>query len=283
MSIEKHSLTEIRSDEFYGKIYLNDDPDDIGNRLQENKSISLRSNISSYKVDKLKSLLKKIHQQANRNTDYSPKHRILHFLLHEELSKRGVAPVWRDIPKFVLPKKNSPQARYAADLQIFDLFWVYSIYSGLKTPDGEWGGIFEDIFTSSKFNYQKAYQISRSELTNAKKVIQLSLNDAIQEDLSVVRSQKISKRISRIKKEGTKVQMSLHEASIRFPKRKRTTTQIELCKNVWIASELSNNSHVEAIRKYSQITGDSINPSTYRSKLKATKDTLHAVKYSKSA
>jgi len=156
-------------------------------------------------------------------------------------------------------------------------------YRGLKTQDGEWGGLFEDMFTSLEFNYTKAYQISHSELTNDTKIILLNLNDAIQEEMSVIRSDKIHQRISKIKDQAILVSMSLDEAGIRIPKRRRTQDEILVCKNVWIASKLSNNSIVEAQRKYKQITGKSINTSTYRSKLKATLNTLDAVKYSDAA
>lgn len=239
--------------------------------------------IQSFSIDNLKSSLRLIHKQAHQSSVYSQKNRVFNFLIHEEFTNRGIAPVWRDIPKFKMPKKDSPQANYAADLQIFDLFWVYMTYPGLKTQDSEWGGIFEDMFTSSKFDYTQAYQISHSELTNDTKTILLNFNDAIQEDLSVIRVDKIRQRISTVKEQAIKVGMSLHEASIRFPKRRRTQDQILVCKNIWIASELSNNSIIEAQRKYKQITGDSINPSTYRFRLKSIEQTLNVVKYSDAA
>ena len=270
-------------DEFYGKICLDKDPDNIGNRLTESKAENLKLKIRLYSVDKLKFSIKQIHKQANQDSVYHPKHRVFNFLIHEQLTERGIAPVWREMLKFYKPKKDSPQSCYACDLQMFDLFWVYMQYRGLKTEDGAWGGIFEDMFTSPEFNYTKAYQISRSELTNEKKIILLGLNDAIQEELSVIRSDKIRQRISTVKNQAIKVGMSLDEAGIRFRKRSRTQDQILVCKNVWVASKLSNNSIVEAQRKYRQIVGESINASTYRSKLKAIVDTLDAVKYSDAA
>jgi len=277
------SISTELEDEFYNKICFDNDPDNISRLLKEPKALNMISKIQSFSANKLKRSLKLIHKQVNHWSVYDTKHRIYTFLIHEEFTRRGIAPVWRGIPKFKLPKKNSPKAHYLADLQIFDLSWVDTQYRGLNTQDGEWGGLFEDIFSSPEFNYDKAYQISRSQLTNEKKILPLSLNDAIQEDLLVLRSGKISKRMFRLMKQAVKVEISLNEAGIRFPKRKRTADQINVCKDAWIASQLSNGSVAEAQRKFRQITGETINSSTYRSKLKSVEDTLAVVNFSNAA
>lgn len=271
---------EERSDEFYGKICIDNDPDNISEYIKSDKPQATKIKISSCSADKLKSLLKELYLKICENSQYDLKRRSLAYMINDELTHRGIAPVWRGAPKFHNPKENSAQARYAADLQVFDLYWVFVHHSGLRAGDGEWNGIFDNIFTTPNFDQNKAYRIASSKLKGDTKIKSLRLSESIQEELAILRSDTVRKRVSRAKEESVNTQQSLIEAGHRNGRRKRTPEQIDKLLNVWLADKLSH-SNSEALKKYAQITGQSINESTYRTSKKKIAETLASLKNKK--
>jgi hypothetical protein len=234
---------------------------------------------SELTTDELLRLLQNIY-----NDEYSTKRRAVHLCLQGELTNRGIAPYWRSSKKLKYSSNgqySEAEKRYMNDLQMADLQWVYIQSNGehQTTSDYAHGG-FKDFFESSSFDYYKAEKVASWGWSPEKKVsvIGIGIDTTIQEELSVLRSAKVTAKLRRVKSKSDEVRILLTESAKRNPRRgNKTLNVIPTWIDIWSSYTLGNGHTFRAILVYQIITGRSINESTFRSRIDSIKNTLSDV------
>ena len=133
-----------------------------------------------------------------------------------EFTKRGAAPALREYwkPTGIDCNKDEVLSRYSNDLQVFDLYWIWSKHRGHEVNTTALGGLLTGIFSSKEFNFKQAYKIAvgavsvgsqkkgrEANLTSKNKINYLRLPECFQEELSILKSDAIRKRQVRAKKD----------------------------------------------------------------------------------
>lgn len=212
-------------------------------------------------------------------TDYTLEKRVATFLVNIELSRKGIAPIWRGMQKINNPKTDS-EKRFSCDLQIFDLEWVFAEHWGIKSKKSDWKGVFEDIFLGDQFDFVKANVIANSELITETKLKHLMIPEHVEMELAVLRTDKIRKRIQRAVDHADVVGTHLRHAAYSNPRRgNKLIKQLDERVKIWLCWKLEGGekSLVNIATRYTRMTGDTVNQSTLRNKLKSTDAALSEV------
>lgn len=215
-----------------------------------------------------------------------------------ELTKRGISPIERGFPKYNWVACKTPAiSAYMLDLQIFDLLWLWHTQNGHQTDSAANDGLFDGIFTSDQFDFEKAHKIAigRYEtktgkvghLTAIQKIKHLRLPECWQEQLVVLRSGAIRQRQDEAKNKAQREQEKLDRLRVRaidirhkldkYAKTNPVDTKIidmNECVNIWVAlqysgGKISNLSGIMAA--YEKLSGDSIGKSKLRRRVELFK------------
>jgi len=214
-----------------------------------------------------------------------------------EFTKRGAAPALREYwkPTGIDCNKDEVLSRYSNDLQVFDLYWIWSKHHGHEVDEVGRNGLYRGIFSSKEFNFIQAYKIAVGEyskenggtgnLTHTQKIQDLGLFDAIQRELSVLvspaikserktnkaRQRREAEKLRLVKIEAKNIKAKLIQYKENTP---RATLNIDVHINVWMAVEYCKGRKtylVDSVKKYEELTGKVIHKSTLRDKIKLLK------------
>ncbi len=216
--------------------------------------------------------------------NYGEKHRTLFFLLNLRLSELGLAPNWRQIQRIpgVKARKcrelSNVEIRFSQDCQMIDMEWVHCNYRGHRT-DGQWQGLYKELFQSDTFNFVQANIIACTEFTRNEKVKGLKLITDMQRELFVLRADKVRKAMVKLNDKSDEVEGDLIAASYRNRRRgKKLRANIDSRVSVWASAEIVDNASLTTMcEMYNKMTGDAIRPSTFRNKLDSTNQALKEV------
>jgi len=249
----------------------------IGEDLQNSQE--LKSKIESFETRKLKNVLTTI-----KPSEYTKKRRLMFFLIHMELSKRGLAPYWRGSQRVLGVKARmgreltDEEKRFAKDCQMADMEWIHSQYHGHKT-NAEWQDMYKKIFIEKAFNFTRANIIASAEFKLDSKIKGLKLIKDMQQELFVFRSDSVRKERLKIKSTLESVDDDLVQASYRNRRRGaklRDNLDVRLLQ--WECLLLVENlSLIRMCEMYKKMTGDDMHPSTFTTKLASTNKALNEV------
>lgn len=267
---------EIEEDEFYGRIDKNLPPDPIGGLLEKPNVARVRSQLPKFSLEELFA-----RAAAFKANPYDDRARLEFFVLNEAFSARGIAPAWRKFPKHRCTPGGSPspsEARYALDLQMVDLQWIYTMRKGHKSREDSWGGIFGKIFATESFNYEQANAIACTQFTAKEKIKHLRLPGYMQRDLNILRGSTIRMRCRRAAEGSEGASIDLEEAAAMNSRRgAKTANQIPEWKVIWYCRALIGDSSDRIAAMYRKITGREINSSTLRKKINRIESALKEV------
>lgn len=277
-------MIEIRHEEerdeaelYFERLRADREKDNLIEILDNIEFFHLKCAVSMLTISQLTETLSQILVKS----EYPDELRALFFYVNAELTRRCIAPVWREITKITykdptkLPKAKQ---RYACDAQIIDLLWIHSKYHGHRVRNTAWDYLYNNIFKKEQFDYKQADNIANAEFTPAEKIKGLKFSDSMQLELSVLRSEKIKKRVSRAMSATHTVEVHINDAANKNPRKgKKVIKQAELWSKLWLCRKLAGKTPKDISNMYSHMTGDAINISTLRNKLNKIASALNDV------
>lgn len=238
----------------------------------------LEHSISNMQTSQLKEEL----SQFSVKDKYPDKLRALFYFLNEELTSRNISPIWRDIVKvnYKDSKKISlAKQRYACDIQIMDLHWLHAKHFEHKVNNIAWEGLYNRIFEKILFDLEQADNIASAGFTAPQKIKGMKLRKNIQLQLSTFRSDTVNKQVRRAIDASNEVEIHIHDAADRNPRKgKKVSDQAEVWSKIWLCRKLAGSSPQNIANMYYQMTGNTINLSVLRNKMKKIAAALHEVK-----
>jgi hypothetical protein len=243
------------------------------------------TDLASLSTDELLKLQKSLF---SNDFTYTDTERALNRGIAVELTKRDISPIERNFPKYdPVACKNPAISAYMVDMQAFDPLWIWHTHKGHQTNSEALNGMFADIFTGDQFDWEKACKIAIGEYYDAKtkkiknlttptKIKYLRLPECWQEELAVLRSDAIRQQQDEAKNKARREREKLDALKVRTidiqhrlqayrdNHSRRTSLNVEVYTNVWLALEISKGSRTylaDATRKYNELTGESISKS----------------------
>jgi hypothetical protein len=238
--------------------------------------------------------IKKIHGYVILGK-YDEKARNLFSKIAIELSKRNISPYERSYPKFKpIACKSELYSLYMMDIQTHDMQWIYSHYFGHSVDDEALDGFCEKIFSTRKFSWEKAIDIAKgsyeesldktNNLTMKVKLNYLKLPDHIQEELTILRSEKIrkrqvDKRNAFFKENVEKNVFDIKTMNVRntlevylksYSPKNKIIPNVDECMSVWIVIQKNGGNIIkkkEIADGYEKLAGVAINMSTLRRRI----------------
>lgn len=171
-----------------------DDMDDTAELITPDRAVVFRSldaakrlrlDLTGKSIADLKKMLVKVGERLPKpvNLKRVDRFRIVVLLLSMELSKRGVAPRWQglikwqhgDAPNVSAGSPNAILARAIQyDAPLYDLYWLWSRFCKNISPSiPKWAA----VFSSDKFDLDRALAIVKVQKSNARKVRILGLSE----------------------------------------------------------------------------------------------------------
>ncbi len=252
--------------------------------------------IEHLSIKKLISCLTLLREKAAQ-TNFHAKEQKFFIKISEQLSVRNIPPQERNCHGFN-PKTcihNKFASRFTNLLQECDLQWIWHTYRGHKVDYVTQDGLYAGIFEGAMFNWKQAEKIATGEftldfdktknLTKGEKIKDLMLPNYIQEQLSVLHSDAIRKRLTRKVKADYEDKVKINKIQVESmdirhnlanyikdnPPKNRIAINIEECVLIWIAIKLSGNNKsnlVGIMHAYDKLSSVPTNQSTLRRRIK---------------
>lgn len=285
------ALDEADLDRNHKLLYGKFDPinyDEFGNHLSEkmltgDNFASERINVLLQKIRSLKteSLVSALSKIRPNFADQESEWRYAFYFLNIRLSEIGIAPRWRGMQRPLFKKKSEwteGDIRYARDMQVFDMQWLYSEYPNHRVVSS-YNGLVKKLMDTKPFDFAHAFMLSAAEVTSAKKSRMFKLTRDMQAEMSMLRFKDIDKEHKRLLQRLEEVESDLVLAANRNPRRgKKLIDVISDRLNLWLAVMITKGSSEKVmIENYRKITGRVIKRSTFRSNLKSLNAALQEV------
>lgn len=246
----EHESSRREEDPFIPSMeYVND----LGKNIYTPIGYRLKNRLSSFKLDTLFDSLSRISY-----VDYlTTKNRLARILIHEELTRRGIAPIWRPYPLVALKPPDERKERFFRDSQIIDLYWIWKIWNGHKIDSGRFPDL-ADLFCDEHFDYRKAEVVAASKLKYNTKVSSLRIPVCTQLELIALRNTTIKKRMNRMKKRRATVRDQLELAILNNGRRKTSGLDLDEWMRCWSALHLADESPTRAVEIANRMPGSPI-------------------------
>jgi hypothetical protein len=216
--------------------------------------------------------------------------------ISETLTEQGISPTARNCRGFkpAAYTDNKAASRFTNSLQACDLQWVWHTNNGHEVDCGTRDGLYEGIFDGDVFDWEQAEAIAVGEFTDySEKIKNLTKNEKIkglmlpyyiQEQLSVLYSDAVRKKIERKAKakrvetakiKGIQVESMdvRHKLAAHIKSNKpdnRIVIDIDECVSIWVAIKQcggNKSSHVRNMEAYEKLTGKPIDKSVLRRRI----------------
>jgi len=250
-----------------------------GEKLKfHDKAIRCFERAKTFDENKLKITIGKIKPAYSKNSI----ERLYFYTLNIKLSELGIAPRWRMINKPHQRPKNSPwtveEIQYNRDMQVFDMEWIHRQYKNHKAVT-RFEGLFEKLLTDDQFDYGLAHIIAAAELTASEKAKLFRLRDHMKAEMMVFRDKSIERKHQKLMDNLDEVESDLRSAAHHNRRRgDKLLSNLSDWLNVWLSAAMTiGKSESLRIENYKRVTGNDINRSTFRSKLKAINEALREV------
>ena len=255
-----------------------------GKKQYNNKKIQSAIDVLSRAT--AKALLNRVHPYETTAYGAKSSHRIAFYAINLRLSELGIPPRWRKLKKPLFKKDgkwSDEESRYMRDLQVFDMEWLYRQYPKHRVMSG-YGELIKKLKDGDSFDFALAHMIAAADFTATTKAKMFKLTEDMQAEMCVLRDKRLDREYNTLMRQLDEVESDLVLAASRNPRRGKKLLDVlddRLC--LWLSVMMTKgNSETKMIENYCKLTGDQINRSTYKSRIKSLNSALMEVgsKYS---